>query len=72
MDRIWSALVRNRAQSALLIPMGQNEMTYEKKIMFEDLGCSKLTVAMYSLRHGVVMEFMKKFRGLEEIQQRDR
>ena len=40
---------------------------------FEELGCSKLAVVAYSLRHGgPSWDFMKKFRGLEEIQQRGR
>ena len=42
MDRLWSALVTNRPQSALLIPVSQSEIAHEVKTIFEELECSKL------------------------------
>ena len=71
MDRLWSALVANRPQNALLIHVSQSEMTHEVKVTFEELGWNKLACVAYSLRHGgPSWDFVKKFRGLEEIQQR--
>ena len=48
-------------------------MAHEVKMTCEELGCSKLAVVAYSLKHGgLSWDVMKKFRGLEEIQQRGR
>ena len=73
MDRLWQALIVGRPEHARLIPMDQNEIAREVKTIFEELGCSKLGVVAYSLRHGgPSWDFMKKFRSLDEIQQRGR
>ena len=42
MDRLWRALVANRPQNTLLIPVSQSEMAHEVKVTFEELGCNKL------------------------------
>ena len=68
MDRLWQALIVGRPGHADLIPKDQNEIAL--KTIFEELGCSKLGVVAYSLRHGgPSCDFMKKFRNLDEIQQ---
>ena len=73
MDRLWQALIVGRPDHARLIPMDQNEIAREVETIFEELGCSKLGVVAYSLRHGgPSWDFMKKFRNLDEIQQRGR
>ena len=73
MDRLWSALVPNRPQNAILIPVSQPEMAHEVNMTFEELGSNKSAVVAYSLRHGrPSWDFMKQFRSLEEIQQRGR
>ena len=62
-----------RPGHALLIPVSQNDLAYEIKNIFEELGCSKLAIVAYSLRHGgPSWDFMKKFRSFYEIQQRGR
>ena len=61
------------ASRSRLIPMDENEIARELKTIFEDLGCSKLGVVAYSLRHGgPSWDFVKKFHNLDEIQQRGR
>ena len=73
MDRLWRALITGRPGHALLIPVSQNDLAHEIKNIFEKLGCSKLAIVPYSLRHGrPSWDFMKKFRSLDEIQQRGR
>ena len=52
MDRLWQALIVERPGHARLIPMDQNEIAREVKTIFEELGCSRLGVVAYSLRHG--------------------
>ena len=76
-DRLLSSeSERSRAassQDALLIPVSQNEIAHEVKAICEELGCSKLAVVAYSLRHGgPSWDFMENFRSLEEIRQRGR
>ena len=50
---LWSALEANRPQNALLIPASQSEVTHDVTMTFEELGCGKLAVVAYSLRHGI-------------------
>ena len=52
MDRLWRALITGRPGHALLIPVSQNDLAHEIKNIFEELGCSKLAIVAYSLRHG--------------------
>ena len=73
MDRLWQALKTGRPGHALLIPVNQSDLAHDIKIIFEELGCKKLGIVAYSLRHGgPSWDFMKKFRNLDEIQQRGR
>ena len=62
MDRLWQALIVGRPGHARLIPMDRNEIARDAKTIFEELGCSKLGVVAYSLRHGgSSWDFMKSF-----------
>ena len=73
MDRLWQALIVGRPGHANLILMDQNEIAREVKTISEELGCSKLGVVAYSLRHGgPSWDFREKFRNRDEIQQRER
>ena len=61
MDRLWRALKTGRPEHALLIPVSQNDLAHDIKNIFEELGCSKLAIVAYSLRHGgPSWDFMKK------------
>ena len=58
MDRLWQALIVGRP--GRLIPMDQNEIAREVKTIFEELGCGKLGVVAYSLRHGGLVGLHEK------------